>query len=92
LLSIILYDIINIEKMNTYLTKLFDKYNISDRNRYEILQIFSLLPLDKKQNLLNNFWTLAVKVNKIEEELNAERNVLLWFIARKDKKIQNNIY
>ncbi|MDR1945140.1 MAG: hypothetical protein LBQ59_03555 [Candidatus Peribacteria bacterium] len=55
MLSIILYDIINIEKMNTYLTRLFDKYNVSDRNKYEILQIFSLLPDDKKQNLLDNF-------------------------------------
>jgi hypothetical protein len=87
LLSIILYDIINIEKMNTYLTRLFDKYNVSDRNKYEILQIFSLLPDDKKQNLLDNFWILAVKINRIEEELSTEKNILLWFIAKKGQKI-----
>jgi hypothetical protein len=71
--------------MNTYLVKLFDKYNISDRNRYEILQIFSLLPLDKKQNLLNNFWTLAVKINKIEEEINTEKEILIWVAIKKIK-------
>lgn len=64
--------------MNTYLIKLFEKYNISDKNRYEILQIFSLLPNIKQINLLNNFETLALKLKKIEDEINIEKEVLVW--------------
>ncbi|MDR2639800.1 MAG: hypothetical protein LBC61_00195 [Candidatus Peribacteria bacterium] len=63
--------------MNTYLKALFEKYNVSDRNKSEILQIWALLPDDKRKNLLNNFATLALRLKKIEEEINAEKEILL---------------
>jgi hypothetical protein len=72
--------------MNTHLKKLFDKYNISIENRHDILQIFSVLPDTKRQNLLNNFEALAIKLQKIEEELEVERNILLSFVANKNQK------
>ena len=64
--------------MNTYLEKLFDKYNISQKNRYEIRQIYGLLPTDKQQNLINNFGKLASNIKIIEEEVNMEREILIW--------------
>ena len=64
--------------MNTRLEMLFDKYNVSEKNRYEINQFFSLLPDNKKQNLLNNFQLLAIRLLDIENELNLERNILIW--------------
>ena len=64
--------------MNTRLELLFEKYNLSDKNKYEINQFFFLLPDHKKQNLLNNFETLAFKLTKIEDEINEERNILIW--------------
>ena len=66
--------------MNTLLEKLFEKYNLSEKDKYEIRQIYDLLPSDKKQNLLNNFESLALRLNKKEEEINSEREVLLWGI------------
>jgi len=63
--------------MNTRLELLFERYNLSDKNRYEINQFFFLLPDNKKQNLLNNFETLAFKLTKIEDEINKEREILI---------------
>jgi hypothetical protein len=71
--------------MNTLLKALFEKYRVSEKNKYEILQIWSLLPDVKKQNILNNFEALAIKLQKIEEELNTEKEILLGFIANKQK-------
>ena len=38
--------------MNTKLEKLFEKYNFSQKDRFEISQIFFLLTEERKQNLL----------------------------------------
>ena len=63
--------------MNTRLEMLFEKYHFSDKDRYEINQFFSLLPDHKKQNMLDNFDALALKLFKIEEEINTERRILI---------------
>lgn len=63
--------------MNTRLELLFEKYHISEKNRYEISQIYILLPDIKKQNLINNFEALAFKLNRIEEEIETERKILV---------------
>lgn len=63
--------------MNPALARLFEKHHISPKDRYEINQIFGLLPDEKKQNLLRNFWVLALKLQKIEQDLDAEREILL---------------
>ena len=74
------YDNINLylNYMNTRLELLFKNYNISEKNRYEINQLFQLLPSYKKQNLLNNFDVLASRFSEIEEEINTERSILIW--------------
>ena len=66
--------------MNILLEKFFEKYSLSEKNRYEIRNIYSLLPIDKKQNLINNFESLVFRLKKIEEEVNIEREILLWDI------------
>jgi len=64
--------------MNTLLEQLFDKYSISPKDRHEINQIYWLLPDNKKQNLINNFEVLSIRLNKIEEDLKIEREILVW--------------
>lgn len=64
--------------MNTYLEKLFVIYNISEKDRHEIKQIFWLLPIEKQQKLLNNFWKLASKLEFINKDINLERKILIW--------------
>jgi len=65
------------KSMNTLLQRYFDKYDLSKKDKYEINQIFGLLPVDKQQNLLNNFDLLAIRLNKIEEDIRIERNINL---------------
>jgi len=65
------------KSMNTLLQKYFDKYNLSEKDKYEVNQIFGLLPVDKQQNLLNNFDLLAIRLNKIEEDIKVEREILV---------------
>lgn len=62
---------------NTLLEKLFEKYNVSPKNRYEITQIFYLLDEQKQKNLINNFEILVVKLEKIENQIEIEKNLLI---------------
>ena len=63
--------------MNTQLKTLFDKYKISEKDRYEINQIFNFIDNEKKQKILANFELLAQKIKKIEEEIILEQSILL---------------
>lgn len=74
--------------MNTQLEKLFLQYNLSEKDQYEIKQIYALLPMQKQNNLLQNFWNIASKLIKIEEEIREEREIL---IGNKVEDIKNII-
>lgn len=63
--------------MNTLLKTLFDKYEISKKDQYEINNIFIVINDEKKQKLLANFELLAQKIQKIEEEIKLEQYILL---------------
>jgi hypothetical protein len=63
--------------MNTQLEKLFTQYNLSQKDRYEINQIYVLLPKVKQQNLLHNFAIITAKLYKIENDLQEERELLM---------------
>ncbi|MCP4523168.1 MAG: hypothetical protein GY828_03025 [Candidatus Gracilibacteria bacterium] len=63
--------------MNTQLEKLYEQYSLSPKDRYEINQIYSLLPMHKQRNILQNFPVLASKLKKIETELREERELLM---------------
>lgn len=74
--------------MNTQLEKLFIQYSISEKDRYEINQIYDLLPNTKQEKVLQNFPILAAKFHKIEEDLREERELL---IGSKVEEIRNKI-
>jgi hypothetical protein len=63
--------------MNTLLDKLLKQNKVSPKNSYEICQIYSLLPPVKQKNLIDNFSVLIGKINKIEEGMKIEQNILL---------------
>lgn len=63
--------------MNTQLKKLFEQYNLSQKDQYEIKQIYALLPMHKQHNLLQNFWNLASRLKQIEEDIREEREILV---------------
>ncbi len=73
--------------MNVLLEKLFEQYNISEKDRYEILQIFQILPDEKKQLLLTNFEKLAKSIEKISQDIIIEQEILLDSILPEIQKI-----
>lgn len=76
--------------MNTRLEKLFEIYNFSEKNKYEINQIFWLLPMKKQQNLLNNFNVFAFKIQQINKEINLERRILIWDLFQDIESFYSN--
>jgi len=73
--------------MNTQLQKLFKKYNLKQKDQFEINQIFELLPLDKKQNILDNFDILISRLEYQKKQLELERRILIWDIFEDIKEI-----
>ena len=64
--------------MNTQLEKLLDKYKFSDKDRFEIRQIFFLLTEHRKKTFLNNFSDFALTVQKINSDIEIEKEILIW--------------
>ena len=64
--------------MNTRLEMLFLKHNVSEKDKYEINQIFWLLPTNKQQNILRNFDTMIFRFEQIHKEIDLERRILIW--------------
>lgn len=63
--------------INTRLEKLFEKYRFSEKDRYEINQIFFLLTEDRKQKFLLNFDEFAFQVKKINSDIEMEKEILM---------------
>jgi hypothetical protein len=59
------------------LEKLFEKFRTSEKDRYEIRQIFEILPEQKKKNILANFEALSLRIRKIQEDLQIEQDILI---------------
>lgn len=73
--------------MNVQLEKLFTEYELSEKDRYEILQMFQLLPDAKKQKILSDFEILAEKIEKISDDITIEQWILLDSILPEISKI-----
>jgi len=73
--------------MNVLLEKLFEQYGLSEKDRYEILQMFCILSDEKKQLLLNNFEKLSKRIEKISSDILIEQEILLDSILPEIQKI-----
>jgi len=73
--------------MNVLLEKLFEQYSLSEKDRYEILQMFHIMSDAKKQLLLNNFEKLSEKIKKISQDIIIEQGILLDSILPEIQKI-----
>lgn len=74
--------------MNTYLETLFEKHKVSKKNRYEIEQMYMILPDEKKKNLIKNFETFLAKFIYIEKSIEDEKEILIWDSV---ERIRNSI-
>lgn len=73
--------------MNSALIKLLKKHELSEKDCYEINQIYCILSDEKKQAILDNFEVLALKIKEIESQLITEQNILLDSIIPEIQKI-----
>ena len=69
--------------MNTVLEKLFNKYSLSDKDRYEINQIYSFLNPQKKIHMVENFEHIVKHIGKLKKEMFDEQQILF------DNTLQN---
>jgi len=63
--------------MNTVLEKLLENEILSEKDKYEIRQIFELVDERKKQNILTNFDKILLSITKIKQELKEQQEILL---------------
>lgn len=63
--------------MNQALEKLLQNDLLTDKDRYEIRQIFNIVDERKKQNILNNFDKMLLSIAKIKIEMREQQEILL---------------
>ncbi len=71
---------------------LFEKHNVSSKDRYEINQIFWLVPQNKQQNILKNFDTMIFRIEQINKEMNLERRILIWDLFKDIESFYNTYW
>ena len=69
--------------MALVLEKLFDKYKLGKKDRYEIQQIYSFLSPQKKIQMVENFEDLVAHIWVLKKEMFAEQQILF------DNTLQN---
>lgn len=62
--------------MNTQLEKLFALHDFSPKDRYDFLQIYSLLPDFKKSRVVDYFEDIVAELNILKQELHLEQEIL----------------
>jgi transcription initiation factor TFIIIB Brf1 subunit/transcription initiation factor TFIIB len=73
--------------MNTVLLRLFEQYDVSERDRYEIGQIYNFLSEEKKQRLIKDFEIFIKKVKKFQQQLKEEKDILIGETINEIKQI-----
>ena len=63
--------------INTQIQKLCDAYGLSLKTRHDLIQMYSLLPIEKQKNIIHNFREFAWKIQHIEAKMKKEQEILL---------------
>lgn len=64
-------------KMNIALEKFLQNELLTEKDKYEIRQIFEMVDDVKKQNILKNFDKILIAIVKIKQELREQQEILL---------------
>lgn len=73
--------------MNTVLLRLFEQHDVSERDRYEIGQIYNFLSEEKKQRLIKDFEIFIKRVKKFQKQLKEEKDILIGETINEIKQI-----
>jgi len=63
--------------INVAFEDMLNSCNLSEKDRYEIRQIFYMLSPKKQQNIINNFNIMVDRINKFKEDIEEQQKVLL---------------
>ena len=63
--------------MNVLLEKLLENDLLTEKDRYEVRQIFQVVDDRKKQNILNNFDKILSGIAQIKIEMREQQEILL---------------
>lgn len=63
--------------MNIALEKFLQNELLTEKDKYEIRQIFEMVDDVKKQNILKNFDKMLIAILKIKQELREQQEILL---------------
>ncbi len=76
--------------MNILLEKLFKKYKIWEKDKYEIAQIYNFLTLEKKQKLIDNFDKIYSRIKLLKEQkIVIQENTLMRTLVSIEDRIKN---
>lgn len=64
--------------MNPKLKALFEQYTFSQKEIYDFMQIYNLLPDYKKVAAIENFEQIAKSINMLKKEVSSEYEILFW--------------
>lgn len=64
--------------MNTQLERLLQNELLTEKDRYEIRQIFEVMDLKQQLNILANFDTILLGIAQIKADLREQQEILLW--------------
>ncbi|NUJ97239.1 hypothetical protein HGA92_00450 [Candidatus Gracilibacteria bacterium] len=73
--------------MNTVLLRLFEQHDVSEKDRYEIGQMYNFLSEEKKQRLIKDFEIFIKKVKKFQKQLKEEKDILIGETINEIKQI-----
>ncbi len=62
--------------MNIQLEKLFEKHEFSAKDKYDFMQIYSLLPSFKKVNVVDNFQEIVASIGHLKKDMLLEQEIL----------------
>lgn len=64
--------------MNPKLAVLFEQYDFSQKDIYDFMQIYNLMPDYKKVWAIENFESIASSISTLKNEVLAEHEILFW--------------
>lgn len=80
------YDNINVvmdKSINVAFEDMLKTCNLSEKDRYEVRQIFYMLSPKKQQNIINNFNIMVDRINKFKKDIEEQQKYLLEKAAKK---------
>jgi hypothetical protein len=69
--------------INVAFEDMLNTCNLSEKDRYEIRQIFYMLSPKKQQNIINNFNIMVERINKFKQDIEEQQKILLEKAAEK---------